>query len=62
MTGKCGMDRRKGGLPGCWRSGEDAAELESKTLDVEVNLCSSPQLWTRALSSDQKNETVHKRD
>lgn len=26
----------------CWSSGEDAAELESKTLDVEVNLTFQP--------------------
>ena len=36
------------------RLGEKGAEPKGKALDLLVNLCSYPQLWSRALGSDKR--------
>ena len=36
--------------------GEEGAEPKGKALDLSIDLHSYPQLWSRALCSDQKNE------
>lgn len=45
-----------GSLPG--HGGEKGADPGGKALDLLVDLCSNPHLWTRAPDHDWKNETV----
>ena len=40
--------------------GEERAEPKDKPLDLPVNLRSYSYLWSRSLSSDQKNEIAGK--
>lgn len=39
-------------------SNENIDELESKALDLLVNICPNAQPWPRALGSDQNNHTA----
>jgi len=56
------MDRRIGAASGKnagavqIRCGEEGAEPEGEALDLPVHLRSNPDLWSRALGSDQNKE------
>jgi len=40
---------------------EEGAELEEEAFNLLAHLCSNPQLWSRDLGSDSKNEVTDTR-